>query len=110
MTVAAPPLAELFPSPSLRERVGVRVPSAWDPERSDQGKRLSGASKYVMRFPKGEAPPTNGFRPVTMLAFTVRHETQISPIPPFPKRGGISRFLFAKKGGVGACAPFMKGG
>jgi hypothetical protein len=30
------------------------------------GKRLNGANKYVMHFPKGETPPVNGFWSLTM--------------------------------------------
>jgi hypothetical protein len=32
----------------------------------NEGKALSGANKYVLRFPKGEAPPVNAFWSVTM--------------------------------------------
>ncbi len=35
-------------------------------EADADGKPYSGANKYVMRFPKGEAPPVNGFWSLTM--------------------------------------------
>jgi hypothetical protein len=35
-------------------------------ETDAEGKPFSGANKYVMRFPKGQTPPANGFWSITM--------------------------------------------